>query len=188
MRKLSGLVCGLALVAGTGVRAQEVIQETQTTTAPGTPVATETRRVSQILGSTVRLDGNNNFGTVNDIVLDRNGGIAYLVVSNSGRYAMLPWSAGNMNWGNRFVTYNVAPQAIQPLYFERGAWPNIYESGFTNRMRQVFPNAAVHREVLRPVPGAAPAPAGTAVPAPAPGVVKERITPRGDVKIKERIK
>lgn len=182
--RFSGLVCGLAIAGASLAHAQEVIQETRTTTAPAAAVASDTRLVSHILGSTVRLEGNNNFGTVNDIVLDRNGGIGYLVVSNGGRYAMLPWGAGNMNWGNRFVTYNVAPQAVQPFFFEKGVYPNVYDPAYTTRVKRVFPNAAVQREVLRPVPGGAPA----AVPAPRTGVVKERVTPRGDVKIKEQIK
>jgi len=184
MFRYSGLVCGLALAATNVAHAQQVIQETQTTTAAPAANAMETRRVSQILGSTVRLQGNNNFGTVDDIVLDNNGGIGYLVVSNGGRYAMLPWNAGNMNYGQRFVSYNVAPQALQPLYFEKNAWPNVYAEQYTTRMRRIFPGlGATRREVLRPVP------AGT-VPPPEPGIVKEkvRVAPNGDVKVKERIR
>ena len=183
MFKYSGLVCGLALAATNVAQAQQVIQETQTTTVAPTGDVTEVRRVSQILGSTVRLQGNNNFGTVDDIVLDNNGGISYLVVSNGGRYAMLPWGAGNMNYGQRFVTYNVAPQAIQPLYFQRNAWPNVYEQQYTTRMRQIFPGLGARREVPRPVPGTAPLTTQ-------PGVVEEkvRVKPNGKVKVKETIK
>ena len=80
------------------------------------------------------------------------------------------------------MTYNVAPQAVQPLFFERNAWPNMSDQVYTNRIQQVFPNAGViHREVLRPATGALPTPAGT---------VQERIKekPNGDVKIKEKVR
>jgi hypothetical protein len=189
VQKLTALAYTIAFAAATAAQAQEVIRETQTTVAPAAAAAAgETRLVSQIIGSTVRLQGNNNFGAVTDIALDRTGNLAYLVVSNSGRYVMMPWNAANVNWGNRFVNYNVAPAALQPLYFEKGAWPNIYDPAYTAQVRKVFPDGAVRREVLRPVPGDVPVPGPGAVPAPAPGVVKERVTPSGKVKIEERAK
>lgn len=183
MSRYTALAYGLALAATNLAQAQQTAQEPQTTTDAPAGSATGARRVSQILGSTVRLAGSNNFGKVDDIVLDENGTISYLVVSNGDRYAMLPWNAGNWNYAERYVTYSVAPQAIQPLYFRRNAWPNVYEQQYTTRMRQIFPGlgAATRREVLRPVPG---------VPLAEPGVVKEkvRVKPNGDVQVKERIR
>jgi len=186
MLRRSSLVSALALVASGVVFGQDVVQETRTTTAPNgttTTTTTETRRVSQLIGSNVRLQGNNNYGKVEDVVLDNNGGIGYLVVSNGGRYAMLPWSAADINYGQRVVTYNVAPQAVQPLFFERNAWPNVTDQQFTTRMQQVFPAAGVvRRDALRPVQGTIPPPAGT--------VVKEKVKvkPNGDVKVKEKVR
>ncbi|MDR3633949.1 MAG: PRC-barrel domain-containing protein [Isosphaeraceae bacterium] len=197
MFKISGLACTLALLGSGAAFGQEVVQETQTTTTPaGT---TQLRRVSRILGSTVRLQGNNNFGKVDDVVLDQNGNIAYLVVANGGRYAMFPWNPADFNYGQRYVAYNVTPQTVQPLFFAENAWPNITDRQFTTRIRQAFPNAApVRREVLRPVEGAIPAPApgavvpapGTVAPAPGGAVIKEKIKekPNGTVKVKETVK
>jgi len=184
MLRFRALFCGLALTASGLAVGQEVVQETTTTTPAGT--TTEIRRVSQLLGSTVRLQGQNNYGKVEDVVLDNNGGIGYLVVSNGGRYAMMPWNAANVNYGQRHVTYNITPQAVQPLFFERNAWPNITDQQFTTRMRRVFPGTGVvRREVLRPVEGTLPGPAAV----PAGPVVKEKIKvkPNGNVKIKERV-
>jgi len=181
MFRISGLVWGLVL-ATSGLAFGQVVQETRTTTA--TPAGTEIRRVSQLIGSNVNLQGNNNFGKVEDVVLDNNGAISYLVVSNGGRYAMMPWSAANFNYGQRVVNYNVTPQAVQPLFFAPNAWPNISDQQFTNRMTQVFPGTGVvRREVLRPVEGTVPI-------GPGPAVVKEKekVKPNGTVKIKEKVK
>jgi hypothetical protein len=127
----------------------------------------------------VQLQGANRFGTVEDAVFDNNGALSYLVVSNNGRRAMLPWSAGNFNMGQRMISYAVTPQAIQPLYFEGAAWPNVWGAPYSTRVRQVFPNAGmVRREVLRPA-------------GPVPGTVvdeKVRTRPDGSVKIKERVR
>jgi hypothetical protein len=172
---------GLAFALSVIAVAQQVVQETQTVTPAGP--GTEIRRVSQLIGSNVALQGNNTFGKVEDVVLNNNGGIGYLVVSNGGRYAMLPWNAANVNYGQRVVNYNVTPQAVQPLFFERNAWPNISDQQFTTRMTQAFPGTgAVRREALRPVEGT--------LPPPGPGVVKEKVKvkPNGEVKVKEKVK
>jgi len=180
MFRYKSLVYGLVLVAVGSARGQQVVQETRTTTTPaGT---TEIRRVSQIIGSNVQLQGTNNFGKVDDVIVDNNGAISYLVVSNGGRYAMLPWNAANFNYGQRVVTYDVTPQAVQPLFFQRDAWPNLSDQQFTTRMRQVFPGTGVvRRESLRPVQGALP---------PGGPVVREKVKvkPNGDVKVKEKVR
>lgn len=125
-------------------------------------------RVSQLIGSNVHLQGANNFGKVEDVVLGQNGAPAYMVVSNGGRYAMMPWHAANINYGQRAVTYNVAPQAVQPLFFEQNAWPNNANNGlYHSRVMQVFPNNAV-------VNG--------------PGYEKVKIKERPNGTIKEKIK
>jgi hypothetical protein len=153
------------------------------TTAPTAGAKTEIRRVSQLLGATLQLQGVNNFGRVEDAVIDDSVAIAYLVVSSNGQNVMLPWSEGNLNLGQRTVVYNIAPEVVQPLFFPAGAWPNIWGPHHMTRIRQVFPRAGViRRDVLRP---AAPA----VVPAP-PGAVldeKVKVKPNGKEKVKERI-
>ena len=146
MMRFNVLVYGLLVAAGSLAHAQETI----------TTDSTEVRRVSQILGSTVQLQGVNNFGKVEDIILSDNGGIGYLVVSANGKFAMLPWDAGNVNYAQRVVTYDVTPQAVQPFYFERNAYPNMSAPQFVSRMQQVFPRAGGVRAASRTVqPGGA---------------------------------
>ena len=116
MGKFNGLTCGMVLALAGFAHAQ-VETTTTTTTAPnGT---TEIRRVSQLIGSNVALQGRDNFGKIEDVVLNENGTPGYLVVSNGGRYAMLPFNEANINYGRRMVTYNVTPQAVQPLFLPR---------------------------------------------------------------------
>lgn len=169
--KFNRWLCGMLLAAGAVAQGQVT-----TTVETATPAGTEVRRVSQILGSTVQLQGVNNFGKVEDIVLTDEGGIGYLVVSANGRYAMMPWHAGNVNYAQRVVTYDVTPQAIQPLYFERNAYPNMGAPHYTTRVQQVFPNAGGVRSATRAVQ---------------PGVEereKVRVKPNGTVIIKDKEK
>jgi sporulation protein YlmC with PRC-barrel domain len=183
LRKL-GLTFGFALVASSLAVGQEVIQETRTTPTSPNGATTGYQRVSQLLGANVRLQGDENYGKVEDVILDNNGGIGYLLVSKDNRYVMMPWNAADINYGQRVVAYDVAPQAVQPLYFERNAWPTISDQQYTNRVRQVFPGSRnVRREVLRPVPGSIPPPGG------APAVEqKVKVRGNGDIKVKEKVK
>src|SRR5262245_32943565 len=68
MSRLSGLTGGLVLIAWGFAIGQEVIQPTTVTATPAGPTA-ELRRVSQILGSSVRLQDGSGSGRVEDIVL-----------------------------------------------------------------------------------------------------------------------
>lgn len=162
MKRTTELVIfGLVLALGELAGAQVV---TEVPAQPNTGASTEMRRVSQILGATVQLQGVNNFGRVEDAVLDDRGAIAYLVVSSNGKNVMLPWSEAKFDFGHRVVTYSITPQVIQPLFFEANAWPNVWGPPYMGRIRHVFPNAVVTRhEVLRPIPPTTPPPI---VPAP----------------------
>ena len=189
MMKFNGFLCGLLMAAGSLAHAQ--VTTTETTTTPAGTGGTEVRRVSQILGSTVQLQGVNNFGKVEDIILSDEGGIGYLVVSANGKSVLLPWDAGNVDYTQRVVTYDVTPQAVQPVYIERHAYPNITAPEYTTRVQKVFPRAGRVRSVqpvapvdpnagqLRQVQSGGPAVESTE---------KVRVRPNGKAVIKEESK
>ncbi|MFO0952698.1 MAG: PRC-barrel domain-containing protein [Isosphaeraceae bacterium] len=208
MRTMCALAVGLVL-GGAGLAFGQVevrvgtpappLVEAVPTPVPAPANASEVRRISQILGATVQLQGVNNFGRVEDAVIDENGAIAYLVVGNNGRNVMLPWSEASFNLTNKTVVYNVPPQAVQTLYFEGNAWPNVWAPQYVTRVRRIFPGInIIRRELVRPVvPAVVPAPAtvvpGAVVPAPVVppgGVVEERVKvgPGGRVTVKERVR
>jgi len=184
MWKHSGLAFCLALVASSFAVGQQAVQEIQPVPAPG-GAPSEIRRVSQILGANVRLQGEDTYGKVDDIVLDENGTIQYLVVAKGDRYVMMPYNAANIDYGQRVVIYDVTPQAVQPLYFDRNAWPTLSDPQYTTRIRQVFPRAGA-RGGRR---GFAP-PAGRIPPPPGGAVIQEKVKvrPNGDVRVKETVK
>jgi len=179
MLKELSLSVGLALAASSFVMGQQVVEETRTTSSTPNGI----HRVSQILGSSVRLEGEDNYGKVEDIVLDDNGTIDYLVVAKDSRYVMLPWNAGNFDYGRRVVAYDVTPQAVQPLFFERNAWPRAVDQQFTSRIRQVFPRAGANRRQFNNAVDGAVRQSGAPV-------VEEKVKVKrnGDVKVKEKVK
>lgn len=153
MKTLQGLTCLAVLAVNAPTHAQEVITETTTvrTQAAQVAQAPQLRRVSQILGSSVQLQGGTAFGKVEDIVLNDAGAVEYVVASNEGRLVMLPWDAANFDVVKRVMVYDVTPQALQPLSFTRDAWPNAADAQYTTRVRKVFPRG-VRRQVV-PAPG-----------------------------------
>jgi hypothetical protein len=169
MRKVIGLACAAVLAASGLANAQQAVE---TTKIKQTPTGTkEVRKISQIIGSNVQLQGGSNYGKVNDVIVGDNG-LDYLVVERQGRYALFPWSGANVNYGKRVVNYDVAPNAVQPLFFAQDAWPNLAEPAYANQVGTIFNT-------------------GGAVPAPAPGVVKEKIKVNertGNVKVKEKVR
>jgi len=171
MMKFNVILCGLLMATASLAQAQVTTTTTETTATAGT----EVRRVSQILGSTVQLQGVNNFGKVEDIILSDDGGIGYLVVSANGKSVLLPWDAGNVDYTQRVVTYEVAPQAVQPFYFERNAYPNVSAPDYTTRVRQVFPNVR-RAQTVRPD--------GRTIES----TEKVRVRPNGKVIIKEKVR
>jgi sporulation protein YlmC with PRC-barrel domain len=165
------MALGLALCMAGLAQGQEVIAE------PPAPGTTE-MRVSQILGSTVRINDGSGYGTVEDIVISPDNRVEYLVISHANQYVALPWAVGQFNPGQRIVVYDVAPLAIQPLLFTTNAWPNFADPVFTRRIQTIFPGMTrreirpVERGSLRPVP--TPPPGAVVVPPRATGEVKRK--------------
>jgi hypothetical protein len=167
MGKINALAFGLVLTAS-GLAMGQVTERRTITT----PIPAGTRTANQVIGSAIRLQDGVSYGRVVDIVLNEDGYAEYLVVSREDRYALLPWSAARVDFGQRVVTYDVTPQVVQPLFFAPNAWPNYSDPQFTTRVREVFPRAT-RREIRRieregvPPPGAVVTPPGTiVVPAP----------------------
>ncbi len=134
MSKLNALVCGLILAAAGPATGQEARP-------------TELRMVSQVIGSSVLLQDGVNYGKVEDIVLNEDGCIEYVVVSREDRYALMPWAVARVDYGRRAVIFDVTPQVVQPLFFARDAWPNVADPQFGRRVGDVFGPRAVRREV-----------------------------------------
>jgi sporulation protein YlmC with PRC-barrel domain len=149
------ITCGYALCLSVCVAG--LAQGQQVTAERLAPGKTE-MRVSQILGSTVRLNDGSGYGTVEDIVISPDNRVEYLVISHDNQYVALPWVVGQFDPGQRIVVYEVAPVAIQPLLFTRNAWPNFADPVFTRRIQTIFPGMTrreprqIERRSLRPVP------------------------------------
>src|SRR5438045_249179 len=89
------------LTAAAGILLAQVVQ-TQTGTTTTTAL-----RAKQILGAQVSLQGSTNVGTVEDIVLNNDGVIDYLIVSEGGKLVTVPWEAAKFNYERRTAVINI---------------------------------------------------------------------------------
>jgi len=116
---------GIALVlAGAGfIAAQErtAVQNGAAAQQGAAKAAPEPQqyRAKQVLGARVNLEGDVAGGTVDDIVLDENGNVDYLIVVNDNqKLVTVPWDATRFNVDKRVAVVNITPQRFQkaPTY------------------------------------------------------------------------
>jgi sporulation protein YlmC with PRC-barrel domain len=73
-------------------------------------------RAKQILGSKVTIDSDMSVGTVDDIVLDMNGNVDYLIVANKDQQLVtVPWDAAAFNLEKRIATVHITPQQYKQV-------------------------------------------------------------------------
>jgi hypothetical protein len=142
-----GLACGLLLAASSAALAQEVRERTTIRTDERTGTI-EVRRVTEVIGSPVMLQGQTRYGQVEDIVFDENGCIDYVVASADGRYVVLPWAASRFDPRQRVVAFDVTREQLQPLIIEGADWATVIgQPDFTQRVQRVFGDRAIRREL-----------------------------------------
>ena len=110
-RELLGTLAGGAAAVATGV---ELMAEDKVS-----PDGQPHFRAKEILGSQVRIDGDTEVGTVDDIVLDQDGNVDYLIVVNDdNRFVTIPWDAAQFNAEKRLAVVHIAPEKYReiPVY------------------------------------------------------------------------
>jgi hypothetical protein len=104
-------------------------------------------RSSALVGSSVKLGDGQPVGKVEDLVINEDGHVDFMVVSFNGpsefrgRLAAIPWSVGKMDFAARTVTLNVERDMLRdaPIFFSRGtAWPNLYEPQWAASVHNYF--------------------------------------------------
>jgi hypothetical protein len=145
--RLRGWLAGGLVLAASGWAAGQQ----QTTKVPTRETRTTTttagiHRISSVIGSTVRLQGGDPYGTIEDIVLNDAGCVEYLVISHDDDYVLVPWAVTTVNYEGRVITVDTTPQRLEPLIFTRDNWPSPADPQFTRRVQEVFGASALRRE------------------------------------------
>jgi sporulation protein YlmC with PRC-barrel domain len=130
----AGLAC-CVLVAGAGPafgqreRTEVRTQETRTESA------TQVRRVSTVISSRVVLAQGGSVGKVEDIVINEDGCVDYLVVAYQDEFILVPWSITTVNFQEQVVRLDATRQTLRSVpTFTRGNWPNLSSRQYTQRL------------------------------------------------------
>jgi sporulation protein YlmC with PRC-barrel domain len=109
------LVLIAAITAGTLVSAQDNAKQAQGNAKQANDGG-QHYRAKQILGAKVMLEGNSSVGTVDDIVLDENGNVDYLIVVNSNdKLVTVPWDATQFNVEKRMAVVQIPQDQFQQV-------------------------------------------------------------------------
>src|SRR5262249_1697100 len=114
------LVAEFGLAFGRQQRTEGRTEETRTGTS------TQVRRGSTVVGSRVVLERGGSVGKVEDIVLNEDGCIAYLVVTYQDEYILVPWGVAAVDFQEQVVRLEVTRETLRSVpTFTRGNWPNL---------------------------------------------------------------
>jgi len=105
-------------------------------------------RIKQILGTKVAIQGNTAVGIIDDVVLDDQGQIEYVIVNNEGKMVTVPWSAAKWDLQQRSATINLTQQQYQaiPTYTVQ-QYPNFYAPTYRTETYKVY--GLTPREIRR---------------------------------------
>jgi sporulation protein YlmC with PRC-barrel domain len=95
---------------------------------PNAPAGTgKGMRLQSLLGATVNLQGGTNAGTVQDIIINEEGVIDYVVVSENNKLVTVPWDAVRFNYQNRTAFVNInADQFRQIPTYTTTTYPDYF--------------------------------------------------------------
>lgn len=127
----------LALATTGGARAQ--VQNTQPAT--NQPARNHALHVKQILGATINLQGGAGIGTVQDVILNDDGVVDYLIASDTstGKLVTIPWEAVKFNYQQRTAVINITQEQFRqiPMYtVER--FPDFYAPAYRTQIYRHF--------------------------------------------------
>ena len=151
------------------------------------------RRLSKLLGTTVRSSQEEDLGKLDNVVIDvRQGKLAFGIVSlRSGflglkkDYAAVPWSALDLTSEPGIAKLDTDKQTLMAMAFKEDNFPNLADPQYSRQLYERF-HATPYSEALGYVPGEeepsgkAPAPGMTAPKTenpPTPGMIADKHAP-----------
>jgi hypothetical protein len=138
MSLIRGSLIGSLILASASIVYAQERKEIQPRRADA-KVGVEIHRVSSVIGTTVSLRGNTSLGKIDDIVLNDNGCVDYLVVAYDDKFVLVPWSSARVDFGNRTVTVDIERDRFRDApTFTREAWPDLSDSKYVDKVYKFY--------------------------------------------------
>jgi hypothetical protein len=134
----SGLSCWLLVASTACLQAQDRVQ-----VEPGRRAevarAGGARRVSNILGAKVTIQNNVSIGKVEDLIINDNGTIDYMVVLNEDKYVLVPWNAGIVDFDQRTIAVEIPREKFREVpTFTRERWPDLNDRVYVEKLHGYY--------------------------------------------------
>jgi sporulation protein YlmC with PRC-barrel domain len=126
------------LLAGAGLGFAQVRVEVQT--QPGQRAQNQhPLRVKNLLGATVNLQNGTGVGTVQDIVLNDEGVVDYLVISDNGKLVTVPWEAAKFNFERKTAVINISPEQFRQIpTYTTERYPDFYTPTYRTQIYRYY--------------------------------------------------
>ena len=133
------VACGLVLTGTLVAQAQTKKIEVQREVRREPVGRAEFPRASSIIGARVSIQGDVAIGKVEDLVLNQNGTVEYLVVLNEDKYVLVPWGAAKLDAGQRTVVVEIRQERFREVpTFTRESWPNFSDTQYIERIHTYY--------------------------------------------------
>ena len=104
----------------------------------GTTV-THVRRLSTVIGASVTLHGGHVVGPVEDIILNDDGCIDYVVIAYEDQYLPVPWSFATVNFEERVIVLDMDEARLSRAPMFRGDdWSVLIQADWTGRVTTYY--------------------------------------------------
>jgi len=97
------------------------------------------RRISTLIGASVHVQNNLSVGKIDDLVINENGCIDYLVVLNEDKYVLVPWVSARVDFEQRTVAVEIAREKFREVpTFTRERWPDLQDRVYVEKLRTYY--------------------------------------------------
>ena len=95
--------------------------------------------MKSILGAKVNLQNGGTVGTVEDVVLNDEGVVDYLIVSQDGKLVTVPWDAAKFNFEKRTAVINITEDQYKqiPTYTVE-KYPDFYAPAYRTQVYKYY--------------------------------------------------
>jgi hypothetical protein len=108
-------------------------------------------RAKELLGSTVQIDQNNRVGTIDDLVIDDQGNVDYVIVAVSdGNFVSIPWDAVQFSLQDRVARVPIAVERFKTIpTFTAERYPVFTAPSYRTQTYQFFGLTPGERRAIR---------------------------------------
>ena len=133
----AGLTCCLVVASSFWANAQ--VERTQVETRRKVGGTTHVRRSSVVIGATVAGRGDFSIGKVEDLVINEDGCIDYLVVANEDKFVLVPWGSATVDFERRTVIAEIEREKFRDVpTFTKERWPDVTDRVYVEKIRTFY--------------------------------------------------